>query len=570
MTAADTSPLFAAGSWRELPRRLSALWRRSLQFRTVITTLALSGLAILVIGLYISFSVASDLFQAQRDRVLEASNNATAAAQLILDSSDAADRASLQSLMQSAVTTVQRVSGSNAIAYFREPTEEPVTSAPLDSITPALGGGVISPELREVVRENEGGQFWQSVGIEDADGETAPGIVVGSDLLVPVAGRYELYIGYNLAEAEQTLALMQITGLVGGAALLALLSAITLVVVRGVIEPIRATAATSRRLAAGDLGVRMSERGEDELATLAASFNGMADSLQARIRELAELSVMQQRFVSDVSHELRTPLTTIRLAGDVLYGQRDDFPGPTSRTVELLHTQTDRFEQLLGDLLEISRYDAGSVTLATEPTNLVHLAGDAIESMHELAGDRGSEVRLVAPGGHLDANVDPRRIRRIVRNLLGNAIEHGEGRPIVVAVDSNETAIALSVRDYGLGMTEEEVARVFDRFWRADPSRMRTIGGTGLGLAISLEDAVAHGGTLEVWSKPGQGTVFRLTLPRTKDAGPVISPLPLEPDDAGAAGPLPTGAVGAVELDDPTEDSIEDSTEPSTREVRDA
>ena len=327
------------------------------------------------------------------------------------------------------------------------------------------------------------------------------------------------------------------------------MSAITLLVVRWVIEPIRTAATTSRRLAAGDLGVRMPSKGEDELATLAASFNGMADSLQARIRELAELSVMQQRFVSDVSHELRTPLTTIRLAGDVLYGQREDFPGPTSRTVELLHTQTDRFERLLTDLLEISRYDAGSVTLATEPTNLVHLAGDAIESMHELAFEHGSELRLVAPGGHLDAEVDPRRIKRIVRNLIGNAIEHGEGRPIVVAVDSNETAVALSVRDYGMGMTEDEAERVFDRFWRADPSRTRTIGGTGLGLAISLEDAVAHGGTLDVWSRPRQGAVFRLTLPRTRDAAVGVSPLPLEPDDPSAEGPPPTAATAAIDAD---------------------
>jgi two-component system sensor histidine kinase MtrB len=548
MSAADTSKLLAAGPWREVPRRLAALWRRSLQFRTVIITLGLSGLAILVIGLYISFSVASNLFQAQRESVLEASNNATAAAQSILDSSAAADRASLQSLMGDAVSTITSISGSSDYAIFRAPGQAVNTNAPPDQLSRGLGG-VITPELRQQVQDNPGGQYWQSVALTNADGATDPGIVVGSTLNVPAAGRYELYLGYNLAEAEETLAFMQVTGIVGAAALLALLSAITLVVVRGVIEPIRETAATSRRLAAGDLGVRMPERGEDELATLAASFNGMADSLQARIRELAELSVMQQRFVSDVSHELRTPLTTIRLAGDVLYGQREDFPGPTSRTVELLHTQTDRFERLLADLLEISRYDAGSVTLATEPTNLVHLAGDAIESMHELAFEHGSELRLIAPGGHLDADVDPRRIKRIVRNLIGNAIEHGEGRPIVVAVDSNETAIALSVRDYGMGMTEEEAARVFDRFWRADPSRTRTIGGTGLGLAISLEDAVAHGGSLDVWSKPGQGTVFRLTLPRTPDAATVVSPLPLEPDDPAAAGPPPTGATGAIEAE---------------------
>ena len=545
MTAAETPARYLPGRWREAPRRVVELWRRSLQFRTVIITLALSSLAILVIGAYISFSVASNIFQQQLDRALDASNNATAAAQQILDSSDASDRAALQSLMSSTVRTVQAVSGSTAIAYFRAPGQEPNSIAPPDRGAPGLSN-VITQELRERVQNNPGGQFWQSVALENVDGGTDPGVVVGSDLEVPVAGRYELYIGYNFAAAQDSLAFMQAVGLVGAVALLVLLTAIIFLVVRWVIEPIRSAATTSRRLAAGDLGVRMPSRGEDELAVLAASFNGMADSLQARIRELAELSVMQQRFVSDVSHELRTPLTTIRLAGDVLYGQRDDFPGPTSRTVELLHTQTDRFETLLTDLLEISRYDAGSVELATEPTNLVHLAGDAIESMHELARGRGSELRLVAPGGHLDAEVDPRRIRRIVRNLLGNAIEHGEGRPIVVAIDSNESAIALSVRDYGLGMTQEESARVFDRFWRADPSRTRTIGGTGLGLAISLEDAVAHGGMLDVWSRPGAGTVFRLTLPRTGDAAAVVSPLPLEPDDAGAEGPPPTGAVAAV------------------------
>jgi two-component system sensor histidine kinase MtrB len=566
MSAAEAPAHFNAASWREVPRRLAALWRRSLQFRTVIITLALSGLAIFIIGLYISFNIASHLFQSQLDDVLAKSNSATSAAQRILDSSDAADRAALQSLMSSTVRTVQSISGSDAIAYYREPSQSASSLAPPDQVAPSLGGRVITPELRERVQENEGEQFWQSVALANGDGGTDPGVVVGSDVVVPTAGRYELYIGYNFGEAQQTLAFMQVIGLIGAAALLVLLSAITLLVVRWVIEPIRTVAATSRRLASGDLGVRMPSKGEDELATLAASFNGMADSLQARIRELAELSVMQQRFVSDVSHELRTPLTTIRLAGDVLYEQRDDFPGPTSRTVELLHTQTDRFETLLSDLLEISRYDAGSVELTREPTNLVHLAGDAIESMHELARGRGSELRLVAPGGHLDAEVDPRRIRRIVRNLLGNAIEHGEGRPIVVAVDSNESAIALSVRDYGLGMTEEQTARVFDRFWRGDPSRMRTIGGTGLGLAISLEDAVAHGGMLDVWSKPGAGTVFRVTIPRTADAAAIVSPLPLEPDDIDATAPPPTGVVEAIDL----LDSAADLADVPERGVRDA
>jgi two-component system sensor histidine kinase MtrB len=258
----------------------------------------------------------------------------------------------------------------------------------------------------------------------------------------------------------------------------------------------------------------------------------MADGMQQQITQLATLSQLQQRFVSDVSHELRTPLTTIRLAGDVIYDQRQSFPPATARTAELLHTQIERFDVLLSDLLEISRYDAGSAALELEPTSLVRLAEDVVEELAPLAVQNGSTIDLDAPGGYFEVEMDPRRIRRVVRNLLGNAIEHGEGRPIVVSVDSNESAVALSVRDYGLGMTKQQAEHVFDRFWRADPSRRRTIGGTGLGLAISMEDTGLHGGMLEVWSAPAAGSCFRMTLPREQGGTIGASPLPLRPVDA--------------------------------------
>ena len=167
--------------------------------------------------------------------------------------------------------------------------------------------------------------------------------------------------------------------------------------------------------------------------------------------------------------------------------------------------------------------------LETEPTNLANLTEESIETVQPLADGVGSELRLVAPGGHMDVEVDGRRIRRILRNLLGNAIEHGEGRPIVVTVDSNQTAVAIAVRDSGIGMTSEQMGRVFDRFWRADPSRRRSIGGTGLGLAISLEDANLHDGRLDVWSEPGVGSCFRLTLPRDRRVPIRLSPVELPP-----------------------------------------
>jgi two-component system sensor histidine kinase MtrB len=172
-----------------------------------------------------------------------------------------------------------------------------------------------------------------------------------------------------------------------------------------------------------------------------------------------------------------------------------------------------------------------------EPTNLVSLAREAIDGLHGLAEETGTSVHLIAPGGHVEVEIDARRVSRVVRNLLANALEHGEGKPIVVTVDSTETAVAVGVRDHGVGMRPEDVRHVFDRFWRADPSRRRRIGGTGLGLAISLEDALLHGGALEVWSRPGEGTNFVLTLPRAAGTPAGPSPLPLEPVDVRPTAP---------------------------------
>lgn len=508
-----------------------ALWRRSLSVRTVTITLLLTGIAIVLTGIYMAYSISGDLYQSRLDQVLRDSSQAASAAQRTLSASDVVSSDARQ-LLDTILPTVQTTSSSQLIAAYRVPGQGQSFLAPPDRTSPGLAG-VISRQLRHEVERGGTKQFYQSVALHVGDGRTEPGIVVGTQLSVPTAGIYELYIGFNLSDAQKTLTFVEYTLLVAGSALILLIGAISWLIVRLVVQPIRVAAQTSERLAAGDLEVRIPEYGEDVFASLARSFNGMADSLQRQITQLASLSQLQQRFVSDVSHELRTPLTTIRLAGDLIYDQRESFPPATERTAELLHTQIQRFDLLLNDLLEISRYDAGSVVLDLEPTNLVRLAEDIVEEMRPLADQRGSILRLEAPGGYFDVAMDPRRIRRIMRNLLGNAIEHGEGRPVVVAVDSNESAIAVTVRDHGIGMTPEESAHVFDRFWRADPSRKRTIGGTGLGLAISQEDAQVHSGRLDVWSAPGQGACFRLTLPRVPGDRIGTPPLPVVPDDPG-------------------------------------
>lgn len=521
---------------RTWPHRVRELWRRSLRFRTVSITMCLTLIAVVASGVYMSLSVRNDLFSSRLDQVLDDSSRTMNSVQRLFDSADINDRVAITAVMNTVRNQLAATSSSQLIAGYRAPGQDYNPYAPQGFRSSELGGGVLSGQLRQTVQEGTGTQWWQSVTLTRDDGAEVPGVIVGQLVDVPGAGQYEFYIGFDLSDSEQTLQFLQQTMLIVGLALLLLVGAVAWVVVRLVVKPITVAAETSQRLAAGDLEVRIRQSGDDELATLARSFNGMADSLQQRIRELAELSLVQQRFVSDVSHELRTPLTTIRLADDVIYDQRHSFPPSTTRTAELLHTQVERFELLLNDLLEISRYDAGSVQLELEPTNLVNLAMDCIEGMEVLAAERGSDIRLVAPGGHSAVDMDPRRVRRIVRNLLGNAVEHGEGKPIVVTVDSDAASAAIAVRDYGLGMSESDIEHVFDRFWRADPSRRRTIGGTGLGLSISLEDAALHGGILDVWSRQGAGSNFRLTLPR-RPGEPVTSfPLPLEPDDAAGPG----------------------------------
>ncbi|TQJ32697.1 MtrAB system histidine kinase MtrB [Microbacterium sp. SLBN-146] len=542
--------------WRAWPDNLAGLWRRSLRFRTILVTLALTALAVVIACLWMAISIQNDLFESRKDQILSDSLRATTAAQTTLNSAVLGDAVQLQNLMTTVSQSLLLQAAGDGIEVARIDTA-PSQIAPQDTRAGLAFEASITPDLIASVEQDESQQWWQSVALTGADGTQVPGIIVGQQLSIPVAdvGPYAVYVAYDLSTASQTLGFVQATLWGVGIALVLLISGIAWFVLRSVTTPIGEAADTSAKLAAGRLNVRLPVRGEDELATLGRSFNAMADSIESQIKELADLSLVQQRFVSDVSHELRTPLTTIRLAADMINDRRDEFDPATARAAELLNAQVQRFETLLTDLLEISRYDAGSVQLELEPTSLAHLAEDVIESMGQLAEQHGSDVRLVAPGGYSPVDMDPRRIRRIVRNLLGNAIEHGEGRPIVVTVDSNTHAVALGVRDFGLGMRAEDVERVFDRFWRADPARTRTIGGTGLGLSIALGDARLHGGTLAVWSELGLGSNFVLTLPR-QDAGLTTpsSPLPLDPggdaidlDDLGRTQPIEVVRGGPIE-----------------------
>ncbi|MET0965978.1 MAG: MtrAB system histidine kinase MtrB, partial [Nakamurella sp.] len=317
------------------------------------------------------------------------------------------------------------------------------------------------------------------------------------------------------------------TLLLGGIALAVALALISALVAAQVVRPVRRAAASARKLAAGDLAERMPVSGPIELATLANSFNGMAEAIRVQIRQLEEFGKLQRRFTSDVSHELRTPLTTVRMAADILHDGREDFPPHLARSTELLVDELDRFESLLADLLEISRYDAGMAELSSEPIDIRSSIFTSIAAAGSVAHQLGVDIVTLVPDEPVVAEIDTRRVDRILRNLLYNAIDHADGKPVEVELAADTDSLAITVTDQGVGLRPGEAGLVFNRFWRADPSRQRQTGGTGLGLAISLEDARLHGGWLQASGAPGEGARFRLTLPRHRGGLITQSPLPL-------------------------------------------
>jgi two-component system sensor histidine kinase MtrB len=289
---------------------------------------------------------------------------------------------------------------------------------------------------------------------------------------------------------------------------------VTLLVVRQVVRPVREAAKTAEALASGDLGKRMDVQGDDEIARLGSAFNEMANSLQLQINRLENLSNVQQRFVGDVTHELRTPLTTLRMAAGMIHSARSEFDPALQRSVELMMIQLDRFERLLEDLLEISRFDAEVAVIDPVEFDICLLTANAIDNLRLVATEVGVHIELERPADSVYIKGDIRRVERILRNLLANAIDHAEAKPINVTIKHDESAVAIAVRDHGIGLDRESATRVFDRFWRADPSRSRIRGGTGLGLSLALEDARLHNGELEVYGEPGRGANFVLTLPK--------------------------------------------------------
>ena len=512
----------AQRSNRRLARSTGQRWRSSLQTRVVLTTLVVSSL---VVALFISLlleSVGRGLVEAKTRTALGEARSGVLTLEgdrrLLSDELTEAEQVSL--LEEAFADLARRAAGSDYRVLL--------VGAP-GSAAFSSGAGVGDDDVPERLADRLDAQRVPAyVFVPVPEGSADRSLVVGSPVSLPQQrGEYRLFHVFPLTAERETLSLVRRTATVSGVLLVGLLALITGLVARQVVAPVRAAARTAARLASGRLDERLTVRGEDEIAQLGSSFNSMADALQSQIRLLEDLSRVQRRFVSDVSHELRTPLTTVRMAADVLFDAREHFPAGASRSAELLQAELDRFEALLGDLLEISRYDAGAADLDVSATDLCPVVRRVLAAAAPLAARHGSRFDLHLPARPVVADVEQVRIERVLRNLVVNAVEHGEGKPVEVALEADDDKVVVTVRDHGVGLQPGQAGMVFTRFWRGDPSRARTTGGTGLGLAIALEDVRLHGGWLQAAGTPGRGSLFRMTLPRT--AGRTVPDTPLEP-----------------------------------------
>lgn len=488
--------------------------RNSLAFKVIISTVVLSLGVVWIIGSALNSRLASGIREVNLNSAIVEARSTIFTAEyrflLAKGEKDSVVQKVVDDVISSA-TTITSNENTREVVFVRSPGNTRIKNYEIASNM--LDPGTIPKSLSERVRKADE-VIWQYATMRYLQGTSVSGLAIGQKVQIPNAGQYEMYIVFSLANEEKTLSLINTYLLIAALILLLLISLITWVVVRQVVKPVREAAQIATEFTSGDFRQRMKVYSQDEISTLAHAFNEMAESLEQQIARLENLSRVQQRFVSDVSHELRTPLTTLRMASEVIAAASESFDPTVARSTELLVAQLDRFERLLEDLLEVSRFDAEVAVLEAVEFDIVQLANRCAEDLALVAIERKTQIYVKSAEPAIIIKADIRRVERILRNLLANAIDHAEELQIDVQIEASEHDVAIGVRDYGIGLDENSLTRVFDRFWRADPSRARIRGGTGLGLSIALEDARLHNGELEAWGRPGRGAHFVVTLPR--------------------------------------------------------
>ena len=272
------------------------------------------------------------------------------------------------------------------------------------------------------------------------------------------------------------------------------------------LEPVGRASEAARQIADGLLDTRLEESGGDEFGAWAASFNRMAEALEAKVAALSEAQARERRFTSDVAHELRTPVAALVGEASLLHEHLDRMPEDARRLAELVVHDVARLRRLVEDLMEISRLDAGREPVQPEMVDVANLVKGVVRTRGWLSG-----VTVEGDGGALWT--DRRRLERVMANLVGNAVEHGR-RGVRVWIGMVGQDLVVEVSDRGPGISADNLPHLFERFYKSDPARAG--GGSGLGLAIVQENVRLLGGEIEVRSEVGVGTQFRVVLPVTE------------------------------------------------------
>jgi two-component system sensor histidine kinase MtrB len=355
----------------------------------------------------------------------------------------------------------------------------------------------LPPDMRAAIGRGEIGFAWAGLG-------GVRKLIVGG---APAGGTVPFYFVHDAAEIESALGTFRL-GLLAGALALVVVSLLAARwVARGVLAPVDAASRAAERIERGDYSARVPAGSDDEFGAWADRFNRMAASLDETIGRLRESQSQNRRFVADVSHELRTPLAALVAEASIVREDLAALPDASRRAGELLIADVARLRTLVDDLMELSRFDAEAERAESRPVDLVGMAG-------AIAVARLPEARLDLPPGPVIVSTDPRRLERIVGNLLDNAREHAPGGPVDVRLAVDGATATIAVEDRGPGIEPGRLDRIFERFYKADPSRHG--GSSGLGLAIAAEHAALLGGDLRAANREGGGLRFELRLPVTE------------------------------------------------------
>ncbi|GFE15698.1 two-component sensor histidine kinase [Streptomyces glebosus] len=489
----------AAGSAARFRPRLPRL--DGLRGRLVIT--------VVVVALISAVTATGLAYQESRDAVLKRAQSAA-----VEDFRNRVDRLAAELDVPTDPRTMARFAsdvssglrGSLVVAQYRDYTASSDPSADRTRITPELRAAVRTRSRISLQRVQHGGKPWlvlgAPVGLDSAGPRGSAGRLSGVEVFAVVSLAEEARDTADLVRSVQH-------GLVP---VLLLSAVLALLAARTVLRPVRRLARATRRLATGELTIRVEEKGRDELAELAHTFNETAGALEHSVGELRAQEALARRFVADVSHELRTPLAAMTMVSSVLEEDADQLTPDAAHAARTVSAETARLARLVDDLIEISRFDARAVALTVHEVDLA-------EAVRGTLAARGWTDRVEAdlPPG-IRARLDRRRLDVIIANLVGNALRHG-APPVTVTVRAADGQLTLTVTDHGPGLAPEVAPHVFDRFYKADGARTRSEG-SGLGMAIALENARLHGGTIELAPPaPDAGAVFVLRLPhRTESA----------------------------------------------------